>query len=353
MKKVIASVLTIATLVSFALMAMASGSSRTSSTTGNTDGGANSVGTASTEATTTVDPIVGEKSSFKDLGVGDIGKKDGIYVGLQYVKTATFLPTKLGEEDLESGNIAILAFFEFFNGTDETKSVDPSKITCYVDGTQLDDVQTYIKVFVDGVHQYYNENLDAGCQLLTVQDFEVPSEWTEIKFFYKSDCVWTISQNDVSESEYERTTLFDIDNSKTITKEDEVIFSDGYEVQYKGMEIYHYERSYGNEDYIIVKFHVTNNGEGPLDTSVMGYKMRCYQDNFYLGDASFTLDKTISNYVDIHDIDSIEAGMSADIYLAFETTSGDTGSFYMIYDDGYISGHYCGSVYDVIAEDEE
>ena len=309
--------------------------------------------TETTESTPAIDPIVGDKTSFKDLGIGGIGKKDGIYVGLQYVRTSANLPTRLGSEDVESGNTVILAFFEFYNGTDKTQSVDPSKITCYVDGTQVNDVESYIKVYADGVAQYYNEDLDAGCQLLSVQDFEVPSEWTEIKFFYKSDCVWTITQSDIGESEYERTTLFNIDNSQEITKEDEIIFSDGYEVQYKGIEIYHYERSYGDEDYVIVKFHITNNGDGPLDTSLMGYKMRCYQNNYYLGDASFTINKTISNFVDIHDIDSIEAGMSADVYLAFETTTGTTGSFYMIYDDGYISSHYCGSVYDIINEDEE
>lgn len=311
--------------------------------------------TVTSETTAATDPIVGDKTSFKDLGVGEIGKKDGVYVGLQYVKQADELPTRIESAEPESGNTVILAFFEFYNGSEKTKKVRPSDITCYVDGTQVGDVDTIYKVFADGVHQYYVETLDPGCQLVSVQDFEVPEEWQEIKFYYQSECVWTISNDDVHEEDYEPVSLFSVDNSKTLTKEDELIYSDKYDIRYEGAEIYYDDNYYiGDLYYVVFKFHITNSGENTLDTSLFGYNMRCYQDNFYLGDAEYILDDTINGYIDIHNIDSIEPDMSADVYVAFETSNNvQTGDFYMIYDDGYGTNHYCGYVYDRLEEVEE
>lgn len=287
----------------------------------------------------------GHGGSFTDLGLGGIGEKNGVYIGLQYAKSMSYLPTALGEEGVPGDSEVLLAFFEFYNGTDSTKDARPEEITCYVDGEQAGDVETYIKVVVDGVRQHHNVNLDAGCQLLTVEDFEVKKGWSEVKFFYGSDCVWTITPADVSANDYNRTSMFDVNASRQITRQGEAIYSEDYEVRFDGVEVYRHENIvWSDTDYLIFKYRVTNNGVATLDTSLMGHKMRAYQDNFYLGDANFTQSEKIGGYINIFDIDSIEPGMSANIYVAFEAIK-SSGTAYMVYDDGYITSHYCGTAY--------
>ena len=34
--------------------------------------------------------------------------------------------------------------------------------------------------------------------MISVQDYEVPVGWTELKFFYKSELIWTVSQSDIN-----------------------------------------------------------------------------------------------------------------------------------------------------------
>ena len=302
-------------------------------------------GTAADNAS--VDPIVGDTSN-KDLKVGTAGRIGDVYAGLQYLKKMSYLPTNLGSEEVSGGNEVILGFFEFYNGSDAPVSVDPDGISCYADGKQVSDVDTYIKVSVDGVGQYYNESLDGGCRMISVQDYEVPNGWTELKFFYMSECIWTVKPEDVSEGDYQRTTLFDgADPEREETPTGERVFSGDYEVTFEGLTIHREETLFSNTAYAVFKFSITNNDNAPLDTSLMGYEMRAYQDNVFLGDASYILNGTVDGFINIFNVDSIEAGMSADVYVAFEI-SGDTGNFYMAYDDGYITNHLCGFVCAVI-----
>ena len=58
------------------------------------------------------DPIVGNKTSFKDLKIGEVGKKGDVYVGLQYVKSSSTLPTMITPDEPSAGKTVILAFFE-------------------------------------------------------------------------------------------------------------------------------------------------------------------------------------------------------------------------------------------------
>ena len=72
--------------------------------------------------------------------------------------------------------------------------------------------------------------------------------------------------------------------------------------------------------------------------------MTAYIDNYYAGTADYMVDEKIDGYSNIYNIDKIEAGMSANIYVAFEGSSkGKTA--YMIFDDGYISNTVRGKVY--------
>lgn len=358
MKRVFSLVATLLIIFSFFLMAIASNS--TDNTNSSTEKATTS--SPSTEDTDTlqpssskddsavdsIDPIVGEKTSFKDLGVGEVGRNDGVYIGLQYVKSMNYLPTALDKEEISGENEVILGFFELYNGTKDVQNVRPEQITCYADGTQVDGVDTYITVKADGVSKLYSANLDPGCQLLTVQDFEVQKGWSELKFYYDSVCIWTVSPNDVNEDDYKLSSLFDVDNSKQTTELNESIFQGDYDVQFQGVEVHKPKNQFIEDNYAVFKFHVTNNKEAAMDTSLMGYSMRAYQNNYYLGDASFAVDEKIDGYSNIFNVDSIEAGMSSDIYVAFALIE-DTGTLYMVYDDGYITNHICGYVYTSIS----
>ena len=292
-------------------------------------------------------PDIKTASSNKDMSLGEIGVKDNVYVGLSYVKKMSYLPTALGSKgEIGSGNEVILAFFDFYNNADKSVSVSPGDITCYADGTQVEDVESYIKVECDGISQYYSESLADHAQLISVQDYEVPIGWKELKFFYKSECIWTVDQDDVKTEDFEFQTMYtNISENRNITPEGTIIYNDKFEIKFQGATSYIHQNSvWGEQPYIVFKFTINNTGTSAIDYNLAGYKMTAYQNNYYLGDASYSIDEKIDGYSNIFNIDSIEAGMSANIYVAFDGL-GETGSVYMIYDDGYINSDYKGSVY--------
>ena len=92
------------------------------------------------------------------------------------------------------------------------------------------------------------------------------------------------------------------------------------------------------------KFTINNTGNNPIDYSLAGYEMTAYQDNYYIGTASYGLDDKIDGYINIYNIDKIESGMSANIYVAFESFESG-GDLYMVYDDGYVSNDVKGTVF--------
>ncbi len=292
-------------------------------------------------------PPIETASSYKDMKLGDIGVKDNVYVGLSYIKQMSYLPTALGkEDDIGDGNEVILCFFDFYNNNDNESRVSPSDITCYVDGTQVEDVETYIKVNCDGIKQYHSESLAGHTQLISVQDYEVPIGWSELKLYYKSECVWTISQEDVSTDDYSFESMYpDIVVSRDVTPDGAVIYDEKFEIKFQGVTDYtHSNKVYGDKSYVVFKFTINNTGESAIDYSLAGYSMSAYQNNYFLGDATYTMDDKIDGYSNIFNINSIESGMSANVYVAFESF-GDGGNVYMIYDDGYITSDKKGVVY--------
>lgn len=296
------------------------------------------------------DKIVGSKTSFKDLKLGDIGKHGDIYVGLQYVKRANVLYTDYGSEinPSEEGNEILVGFFEFYNGGSKEVSVDPDDITCYVDGKQFTHVDTYVLTSIDGELQFNGGDLETGREMISAQDYEVPSGWSEAKFYYKSDCVWTISSADAATDDYQRQTLFDIDYKTDETKIDDIIYDEEYEVQFKGACIDHVEALLTDDYYVAFKFKITNTGNKTLDTSRLGHNMTCYQDNHLLDGSEWVYDDNIENYINVHNIDSIEPGMSSDVYVKFEVSK-TTGDFLLIFDDGsLLNSHICGYVFTTI-----
>ena len=292
------------------------------------------------------EPLVTTAESFKDMKVGDIGKKGDVYVGLSYVKKMSVLPTALGDNsEVGEGKEVILGFFDFYNNSDDRQTVNPEDVTCYADGVQVEGVQdNYINVVCDGIRQFYYPDLDGHTQLISVQDFAVSTGWSELKFFYKSDCVWTITPDDVKTDDFEFSSMYDIDVQREPTQENAIVYQGDYEVIFKGATDYTYHNSiWGDQPYVVFKFTINNTGDSAIDYESAGYEMAAYQNNYYLGDASYALDDQIDGYSNIFNIDTIEPGMTANIYVAFDAFVTD-GDLYMVYDDGYISNKIKGSV---------
>ena len=293
------------------------------------------------------DPGIPTADDYKDMTVGDIGVKGDVYIGLSYVKRMTYLPTALGENnDITAGHEVILAFFDFYNNSDENSSVRPGDITCYADGVQVEDVENYIKVECDGIKQYYSEELADHTQMISVQDYEVPTGWTELKFFYKSELIWAVGQDDVKTDDFKFSSMYDmLTISREETEVGTVIYDDGYEVIFQGVDDYvHNNIITGDTAYTVFKFTINNTGTSAVDYGTAGHSMTAYLDNYFAGDATYTMDDKIDGYSNIFNIDSVEIGMSANIYVAFEGSSKGR-NVYMVYDDGYISDHVCGTVY--------
>lgn len=290
---------------------------------------------------------VSTASNYSNMSLGDIGKSGDIYVGLSYVKKMSYLPVALGQkEDISSDNEVILAFFDFYNDSNNSCQVNPDDITCYADGIQVEGVDNCFKVECDGIKQYYWEDIAGKTQMASVQDFEVPKGWKELKFFYDSKCIWTINEDDVKTDNYNFVSMYEnLEVSRNITEEGAVIYDDNYEITFQGVSDYSYNNYIsGNTPYTIFKFSVKNTGSSPIDYELAGYEMTAYIDNYYAGTADYMVDEKIDGYSNIYNIDKIEAGMSANIYVAFEGSSkGKTA--YMIFDDGYISNTVRGKVY--------
>jgi len=305
--------------------------------------------TPSLKPTTTpvITPNIKTASSYNNMKLGDIGVKEDVYIGLSYVKRMTYLPTALGpHNDIGEGNEVILAFFDFYNNANKETYIDASEITCYTDKKQVKNVKSYTKVECDGIKQYYGEDIAEHTQLISVQDFEVPVGWKELKFFYKSDCVWTIKQEDVKTDDFSFKTMYDkLKVSRKQTKEGTAIYNGDYEIIFKGAEDYvHTNSIYGDETYIVFKFTINNTSSRSLDYDTVGYKMSAYQNNYFLGDATYTMDDKIGEYINVYNVESIEPEMSANIYVAFKSF-GEPGNLYMIYDEGWLSNKYKGYVY--------
>ncbi|WP_044915303.1 zinc ribbon domain-containing protein [Butyrivibrio sp. WCE2006] len=298
-------------------------------------------------ADTSSESAIATAADFKNMKVGDIGKRDNVYAGLSYVKRMSYLPTELGENnDITAGHEVIMAFFDFYNDSDKESTVSPEDITCYADGVQTEDVDQYINVECDGINQYYSAELADHTQMITVQDYEVPTNWSELKFFYKSELIWTVTQDDIKTDDFAFKSMYDaIAIRRNAIGEGTVIFNDGYEIVFQGVTDYVYQNSItGAEPYTVFKYTINNTGTSAVDYSLAGYSMNAYIDNYYAGDASYIFDEKIDGYSNIFNIDNIEAGMSANIYVAFE---GDSKGkpVYMIYDDGYIIDDVRGTVY--------
>ena len=300
---------------------------------------------AITEETTEVVSVdvIAVASDFSNMRMGDVCLDDDLYVGLSYAKLSDTFTTGLGStEDIAADKQVLFAYFDVYNGGNEKKHVDDNDFTCYVDGTSFSKVDTYFYYEEDDVSNQFGSELYNNTSKLVITDFEIPKEWNEIKLYYGSDCIWTIASDEITSDPFEFKSMYDVDYKKEATRAGAVIYSDEYELTYDGYE-YHTEE-YSGDNYIVYKFNVNNTGASELDYSLVGYSMECYADNYVTYPSSYTMDDKIGDYVNIYDLDKIQAGMSAKIYVAFEI-KGEHSFYRMVYDAGYIADDYLADIY--------
>ena len=287
------------------------------------------------------------KPDYTHMTVGDIAKTGSIYIGLNYVKRMDYLPLVSGKEtDIGDGNEVILPFFEVYNDSTNYGRMNFNDITCYADGVQANSVESYIKVQCDGIPNYYWEDIADHAKAISVQQFAVPKGWQELRFYYGSSIIWTLTQDDVKTEKFVfNSILSHFDMGRRETAAGSVIYnSDSQQIIFDGATLYS-KKSYGT--YVIFEFTVNNTSSASLDYDLVGYKMTAYQGNYYLGDASFVLDSQIDGHSNVFNVDSIEPGMSAKVYVAFEKRF-DWNDYYVLYDDGYGSHSFRGSAYTIV-----
>lgn len=276
-------------------------------------------------------------SDTSNMVIGDICNDKGLYVGLAYVKRSSEHISDLGyNEDVTPGMEVIYAVYDIYNANNSVEDIDYSDFSGYADGTAVKDVETYFKYTMDGVISSPPRSVDINACKRIVVNYEVPEGWSEIKLYYGSNYIWTISSDEVSEEAYQKESLYDVDYKKQITEEGEKIYSGDYEIVYDGYEFFTNSTYFGDDQYIVFKYTVNNTSSTPLDYTLVGYDMRCYQNNYITDSASYTINEKFGDYINIYDVDEIQSGMSAKIYVAFELTSKSEGDNYnMIYDAGY------------------
>lgn len=281
----------------------------------------------------------------KNLRVGDIILHEGVYMGLSYVKRMDYLPTELGKSTPKEGNEVILCFFDCYNASEEENAACPGGVSCYADGIQVDKVDTYFETICDGIRENKAEALEPGTQLIGCTNFEVPCDWKELKLYYRSTYIWTVTREDVHEEDFVFESMYNVNNPKTITSVGDILYSDNYEIEYKGFEIYHEDNIiYGDVPYAAFKYCITNKGTEPLDLDYVGHRMKCYRNNYFLEGSDYRLDDKIDGYTNLYKVKDIEPGMSANIYVAFKS-SDEPGFYYMIFDDGLFISQYRGYIY--------
>ena len=274
--------------------------------------------------------------AYDNMKLGEIGQNDGIYVGLSYVKEMSSLPVTWGDNEPVSSpdNEVIIGFFDYFNPLNKRVYIKPDNITCYADGVQVSDIETMVKVAVDGVRQYHYSYLDPGTKVMSVSDFEVPKSWEELKFFYNSECIWTIHKEDVSTEDYVFDSLYkDVKVNFEETKEGDAIYSDTYEIVFDGFELYDWKDYKETKKMAVFKFTYNNTSDEPISFNFLS--CIAYQDGYIMDENhEYDMEDKIGDYINCSDVKSIEKGMTAKVYIGFPVKDDRAMDFYIAMDDG-------------------
>ena len=274
--------------------------------------------------------------SYDNMKLGEIGQNEGVYVGLSYVKEMSALPVAFGSnvEVSSPDNDVIIGFFDFFNPLNKRIYFNPADITCYADGIQVSDVESIIKPEADGVLRYYYAYLDPGTKIQSISDFEVPKNWEELKFFYNSECMWTIHKEDVSTENYEFDSLYkDVKVNFEETKEGDNIYSERYEIIFDGFELYDWKDYKDTKKMAVFKFTYNNTSDEAIKLDFLD----CigYQDGYVMSERhEYDMEDKIGDYINCSDVESIEKGMTAKMYIGFPVKDYQAMNFYLALDDG-------------------
>lgn len=278
----------------------------------------------------------------RSMSLGDIGEYSNIYVGLSYVKTASTLSTAFYDYQVEpnENDQVLITFFEIYNPSSKTRTFDESRIEVYVDGNKVSGVpDNYFKIEVDGVRELDSYSLEQGTRAYVICDFEIPLSYNEIVVYCGNNCIWNLSKNEIGTSEFDTSkSLYSECAGATFeeTPEDTIIYSDNYELTYLRAKVHEEDKAYVDDSkFLAFEFSIKNTTDKELDFSLVGYRMRAYLNNVLINDADYMIDTVIDGCINIFDVDSIKAGMSAKFYVAFPIDN-LSGEAKMVFDQGYI-----------------
>ena len=285
-------------------------------------------------------------SDQKNMKIGDTGESDKVFIKLLHAKRSdTFMSVTGYDEDIDSENEVVFLFFDVLNASFEPKDIYDRYFTCYIDGNKVEPFQNNFYYVEDGVREYERSACpDPGTAALYLTNFEVPKNWNEMKVYFNSDCIWNATYDEVTEDSFDWNKTFISENSANDTPVGTVVYNDNYELTYDGWEYKHEKPLNMDEDYLIVKFTVHNTSDSILKYNSVGFGIRAYVDNYLVQDPDIFMDDKIDGYLNVHDVNEIQPGMSAKIYLAFQIDKkGNT--YRVIYYEGEYSQKYIADIF--------
>ena len=153
---------------------------------------------------------------------------------------------------------------------------------------------------------------------------------------------WHFTSEEVSTEPYTGNLIINETNNREIDEIGKVLYGKNYEVTYDGFTTVPAKYDF-QDNKAVFKYTIKNTSDSLIDFNLVGYDMRGYIDNCLLGSATYSFDDTVDGYLNIYKLKEIQPGMSAKIYVAFDTKK-TTGNFYNVFDVGYLSNEVLGSV---------
>ena len=293
-----------------------------------------------TPATTEPESDFPVSSGSTGLSIGDIASNGNYYVGLACVRSLNNVQTAVNgySEEISSGQEVIYPIIQVYNNSNTMRTFWDSGISVYADSIQGNDPDTIYKVGVDGIDELDSYCIDPGGTAVVITAFVVDEGWSELTIFL-DDVSWTVTPDEISSSPYSYSCMFG-ETSLEQTPANTVVYSGDYELTYDGFEFYTYSNMFtGDERFAVFEFTVNNTSSTSLDYDLVGYEMRGYCNSRLLDDASYILDESINGYSNVYDVESVHAGMTSRVYVAFPILDDDSGVFECYYDAGYISNN--------------
>lgn len=298
------------------------------------------------KSTTTPIPDLFQVADQKNnMTVREISREGDLYFSLLGIRTLNEIQTAISfyTADLDSSLDMIYALVEVYNASDKAKRIDKDDISIYVDGILGGKPDTSYLLGIDGYDAFSSYEIDSGRKALVVVGKTAKKGWKEITVFAK-DSSWKIDSSANTKDTFVYNTVFESKNAISETPIGDKAYSDKYDIIFEGVEE-HTKDSLGSEKdrYVVFKFTINNTSSGTLDYSLVGYKMRGYQDGLLLDGADYIMKDAVGEYTNVYDIEEIKPGMTAKVYVAFPLIKFG-GVYECVYDAGYITSDYLCTV---------